>query len=90
MPWGMAAESRSPAAQQLAVEHAGLSRREDPSPPEGLMPVRARHGGFNAMKIIYLGNPDDYDTDTARMLWRWLHATTGNRGLFVVHAQVEV
>jgi hypothetical protein len=42
------------------------------------------------MKIIYLGNPDDYDPDTALMLWRWLHAYTGNRGLVVVHPKVSV
>jgi hypothetical protein len=42
------------------------------------------------MKIIYLGDPDDYDPDTALMLWRWLHAYTGNRGLVVVHPKVSV
>jgi hypothetical protein len=40
------------------------------------------------MKIIYLGNPQDFDRYTARLLWNWLNANTGNRGLVVVHPKV--
>lgn len=36
------------------------------------------------MKIIYLGNPTDFDKHTARLVWGWLHETYGNRGLVVV------
>jgi hypothetical protein len=41
------------------------------------------------MKIIYLGNPHDFDTYTARMLWRWLNTSTGNRGLVVFHQKAH-
>jgi hypothetical protein len=42
------------------------------------------------MKIIYLGNPTDFDTYTARVIWRWMNSQTGNRGLVVVHPKVRV
>jgi hypothetical protein len=41
------------------------------------------------MRIIYLGNPTDYDPHTARLLWRWMNAATGYRGLVVVHPKVD-
>lgn len=41
------------------------------------------------MKIIYLGNPADYDPFTARLLMRWLNDTTGYRRLVVVHREVQ-
>ena len=41
-------------------------------------------------KILYLGSPSDFDTHTARLLWRWLQANTGNRGLIVVHPKARV
>lgn len=49
-------------------------------------------------RILYLGSREDFDEYTALMLTRWLHATTGNRalwvntggrGLIVVHPRAE-
>ena len=41
------------------------------------------------MKIIYLGQPEDFDRHTARLLWGWLNAYTGYRGLVVVHPRAS-
>jgi hypothetical protein len=40
-------------------------------------------------KILYLGSERDFDKHTARLLLRWLHANTGNRGLVVVHPRAK-
>lgn len=40
-------------------------------------------------KILYLGSPNDFDTETARLLWRWLKEQTGNRGLIIVHPRAQ-
>lgn len=36
-------------------------------------------------KILYLGSPTDFDTHTARLLWRFMRDQTGNRALLVVY-----
>lgn len=42
------------------------------------------------MKILYLGNPDDFDKHTARLIAEWLNVTTGYRRLVVLHANAHV
>lgn len=38
-------------------------------------------------RILYLGSPQNYDRQLARLLLEWLYDQTGYRGLVVVHEQ---
>lgn len=39
------------------------------------------------IRLIYLGSPQNYDQNLARLLLEWLYVQTGYRGLVVVHEQ---
>lgn len=43
----------------------------------------------NTMKIIYLADSKDHDPYIDRLLWRWLNANTGYRGLIVVPTRAK-
>ena len=66
---------------------SGFESHRSPQPSDAMNP-----------RILYLGSQQSFDEHTARMLVRWLYATTGNRalwvnsggrGLIVVHPKAE-